>query len=87
MYDKQAQLITYHILQNFINNHKIILSSLNKVNRPLNRKLIKQDGRLRIQNTKFNLNILFDESQENRIRQMHEEALEKMEAKSYQKTY
>ena len=85
--DKQAQLIIYHILQNFINNHKIILSSLNKVNRPLNKKLINQDGRLKIQNTKFNLNILFDKSQENRIRKMHEEALEKMETKSYQKTY
>ena len=77
--DKQAQLIIYQICQNFINEHQIMLSSISKVSHPLNRKLIKKNGRLKIQNTKFNLNILFDESQENKIRQMHEEALEKMQ--------
>ena len=77
--DKQAQLIIYQICQNFINEHQIMLSSISKVSHPLNRKLIKKNGRLKIQNTKFNLNILFDESQENKIRQVEEEALEKME--------
>lgn len=63
--------------QNFINNHKIILSSINKFNYPLNINSINQNGRLKVQNTKFSLNILFDNSQENKIQKMHEEALKK----------
>ena len=74
---KQAELIIYHMCQNFINNHKIILSSINKFNYPLNINSINQNGRLKVQNTKFSLNILFDNSQENKIQKMHEEALKK----------
>ena len=75
--ETQAQSIIYLICQSFTNNHKIISSSLKKINNPIDGKLFNQKGNLKMQNTKFNLDILFDDFQENNMRRIYEETLKK----------
>lgn len=77
--EKEAELLNLRLANTFINNHQIILSSINK-NHNYSYKAPKLNGRLRIQNTKYVLNILFDESQEKKIFDLHEKALQKLES-------
>ena len=77
--EKEAELLNLQLANSFINEHKILLSSVNKNHNP-NLKVPKLNSRLRIQNTKYVLNILFDQSQEKKILELHEKALSKLES-------